>query len=112
CISLFRPKGVVLWVLGAFSLMHIDALTYAIFPVFFGAPHFLFWGGTTSEPISALTNLGFTQAFSVSSVIFLSTIQFAWLYYLVSSSRGGLLPHNKSKNYAPSAPDALKRAGF
>lgn len=82
CISLFRPKGSLLWILGAGSLMHLDGLAYAIFPVFFDAPHFLFWGGTMSEPITALTRMGFSQELAVAVTVALSALQFAWLLYL------------------------------
>lgn len=105
CISLFRPRGILLWVLAGFSLMHIDALAYTIFPVFFDAPHFLFWGGTISEPITSLTDLGLSQTVCVTLILVLSIVQFVWLYLLLSADKD-VLPHDKSSNYAPLEPEA------
>lgn len=82
-ISLFQPKGLVLWCLAAGSLLHLDMLTYAVLPTFVGVRHLYFIGGETAEPVDALSGLGFPVSFSLTAIILLSLLQCAWLYYLL-----------------------------
>ncbi len=82
-MSLFRPKGLCSWVLVAGSLMHLDMLTYTVFPVFFNVRHLILWAGEIPEPVEALFGLGVSRGFSVTAIILLSLVQFFWLYHLL-----------------------------
>ncbi|TQV89680.1 site-2 protease family protein [Aliikangiella coralliicola] len=87
-IYIFKPKGIGLAVSVAGALLHYDLLLYSVLPIFFDLPHLIFWGGTSPEPIIALSKLGLPQYFSVSSVIFISAIQLGCLYKLLKSLPG------------------------
>ena len=83
-ISLFKPKGLMLWCLAAGSLLHLDMLTYAVLPTFLGVRHLYFIGGETAEPVEALSGFGLPESLSIAAIILLSVMQCLWLYYLLT----------------------------
>jgi len=82
-ISLFKPKRLLLYCLATAALLHLDMLTYAVLPTFFGTRHLYFIGGETAEPVRALAGFGFSESASISGIILLSLLQLGWLYYLL-----------------------------
>ena len=83
-ISLLRPKGILRRLLIAGALLHIDMLSYTVFPLFH-LRHLLFWGGNHSETLMALGAVGIPLYLSVPVIVLLSLGQFFWLYLLQSS---------------------------
>ena len=81
-MALARPQSTLRWLLLPGALLHIDMLTYTVFPLF-NLPHLVFWGGINSEPLIALARFGIPQYWAVSAVILLSALQFLWLYRLL-----------------------------
>lgn len=102
-LSLVKPKSYLFWFLVFISLLHIDMLTYTVFPIFFNAKHLYFIGGTDPEPITALIQLGVSKVISVIGVIALSIINFLWLYFVLVNF---IESPNKKIKFAPTAPDA------
>jgi hypothetical protein len=92
-----RPLGMWGWLLPAGGLLHIDMLTYAVFPLF-NLQHLVFWGGVSSEPLIALGRFGLAQYIAVPAVIFLSLMQLFWLYQLSRPTRAH--KHLRNDNFA------------
>jgi hypothetical protein len=82
-LSLFKPKGTVLWLLAAGSLLHLDMLTYTLLPTLFGVRHLYWIGGEVSETLEALAGLGLKPGFSITAIVLLSLLQWVWLFYLL-----------------------------
>lgn len=72
-----KPAGFAMHILRLASLLHLDILTYTVFPYFFGARHLLFWGGSRAEPVIALSNLGVPAGLSVTVIVLISLILLA-----------------------------------
>lgn len=81
-IAVARPRRVVLWLLVPLALLHIDMLSYTVFPLLH-LRHLLFWGGGHSETLMALGAAGIPQYVSVPAIVSLSLAQFFWLYLLL-----------------------------
>ena len=89
-ISILKPGKVLLYILVAGSLMHLDILAYAVFSGIFGLPHFVFWGGAISEPIVSLESMGIPKVLAIASIIGLSWTQFFWLHRLLRANKSGV----------------------
>lgn len=81
-ITLSRPRRILLWLLVPGALLHIDMLSYTVFPLLH-LRHLIFWGGSNSETLVALARFGIPQYCSVPAILLLSLGQFYWLYWLV-----------------------------
>lgn len=55
---LFRPRGWLRLLLVAQVLMFADLLLYCTLPEFLGLPHYLVFGGSSSEPVDGAAMLG------------------------------------------------------
>jgi hypothetical protein len=95
-ITLVRPKGILLWLLAPCALLHLDMLSYTVFPLLH-LRHLLLWGGSHSETLIALGAAGIPQYVSVPVIVLLSLGQFYWLYRLLRSPR----PFDDQHNLSP-----------
>jgi hypothetical protein len=55
---LFRPRGWLRLLLIAQALMFADLLLYCTLPEFLGLPHYLVFGGSSTEPVDGAASLG------------------------------------------------------
>jgi hypothetical protein len=66
---LFRPRGWLRALLIAETLMLEDILLYAVLPELFGVRHYLFFGGSTPEPVNGAELLGCPRPLCVAGVV-------------------------------------------
>jgi hypothetical protein len=83
-LTWLKPRGLMLWLLAAGALLHLDILTGTVFPVFFDARHLYFWGSSAPEAVDALAGIGVPAGVAITAIGVLSLLQSLWLYYLLA----------------------------
>ena len=85
---LLRPAGWLRQLLVAWALMVEDILLYAIFPEWFGLPHYLVYGGRRPEPVDGAAMLGCPRWVAVLSIVLASALVVcALVVYLVRRAK-------------------------
>ncbi|MGV3590798.1 MAG: hypothetical protein ACO1PZ_03845 [Gammaproteobacteria bacterium] len=86
-LTIRKPRAglAVLFITGA--LLHVDMLSYTIFPLFLDAPHLYFFGGSEPEPLNGLVEMGLPQHLAVVLIALSSAAQLGWLFCLMKCRR-------------------------
>jgi hypothetical protein len=95
---LFRPQGWLRLLLMAQALMFADLLLYCTLPEFLGLPHYLVFGGSSTEPVDGAEALGCPRAVFIALTVLLSALMtWALVAYLRRDRRGDRLVEVRAK---------------
>lgn len=64
----FKNNRFVLITCMPIAFLYYDLVTYTLLPALFGLKHFVFWGGSESEPLIGLITLGVNKQFAIIAI--------------------------------------------